>query len=145
MCGRVGTRRGIVVSFVVGVLVAGALDAAAFMAPAFVDGQPVTAQCVHHVVLTPHSEFSLVRHRQWIETPPGFASSNLSLWSLYPSYVVDARTQLAYDWSGVPDRGSGKLRFEVLTRWALLHPGWDQHDWLLLYDCSPSSGWPFSP
>jgi hypothetical protein len=123
-----------------GVLAAGAVELAGFMAPAFLEGKPVTSQCLRQIALTPHAEFSVVRHRQWIETPPGFVSSNLTLLSLYPAYVFDARTQLAYDWSpGELDRATGTLRFDVLTRWALLHPGWENDDWLLLYDCSPSS------
>jgi len=51
--------------------------------------------------------------------------------------VVDTRTGVAYGW-GIEDmdRTQEQLKFGILTRWALLHPGWASDPWVLLYDCS---------
>ena len=68
-----------------------------------------------------------------------FAGSDFSLWRLYPYYVVDTHTGLAYNWGlDEIDRTQEQLRFGVLTRWAVFHPGWEGHPWVLLYDCLPA-------
>jgi hypothetical protein len=107
-----------------------------FMVPALAATYRVPARCASQVPLTAHSELLLGRHQQWLDTPPHFAEPGLSLWRLYPYRVVEMRTGLAYNWNlDKIDRGQEQLRFAVLTRWALLHPGWDSEQWMLLYDC----------
>ena len=111
-----------------------------FAVPAFQDGRPVQpTACTSKVPLTVHSELALFgRHQQWLETPPHFADPDLGFWRLQPHFVVDMSTGRAYNWStDTVNRAEEQLRFDVLTRWSILHPGWDSHPWVLLYDCPP--------
>jgi hypothetical protein len=88
--------------------------------------------------LTAHSEETVFRHHQWLETPPHFAPQGLSFWQFYPHIVVNTRTGTGYNWGiDAVDRANEQLRFGVLTRWAWLHPGWANDPWVLLYDCAP--------
>lgn len=70
-----------------------------------------------------------VRHRHWLE-----CSSPCIFGRDYT--VIDVQTGEHYDWSFDDVNLPGHPHFDVSTRWALTHPGWKSHDWLLLYDCT---------
>jgi len=111
-----------------------------FLRPAVDSVYPaLPTRCASQVPLTVHSEPAVFgRHQQWLETPHHFADQGLGFWRLQPHQVVDLSTGRAYRWTINPvDRGQEQLRFEVLSRWSILHPGWDSHPWALLYDCPP--------
>lgn len=116
-----------------------AINLLAVLAPAIAPELPaLPVSCARQVPLSAHSEMTLLRHHQWLETPPNFDGQGLSVWQLYPYMVVDTRTGARYPWSVEDvDRASGQIRFSVLTRWSLLHSNWVQDPWLLLYDCQP--------
>lgn len=134
-CKRVGMATVVLV-----LVLASVFNFTNFLLPALATGEPVSAtRCAEQAPLTAHGELSEGRHHQWLETTPDFAGAGLRFWSLYLHFVVNARTGMAYDWRlNATDPARQQLRFEVLTRWALLHPGWDRDPWILLYDCPPS-------
>ena len=113
------------------------VNAVAGVAPAFDSGAPSwPTRCTSRVPLTAHSEGTLLRHRQWLTTPPDFAGDELSIWRLIPYLVLNTRTGAGFVWRlDSVDRANQQLRFGVLTRWAWLHPGWADDPWVLLYDC----------
>jgi len=113
--------------------------AAPALAPALTQGTAnVPAACTRRVPLTSHSEMTLWRHNQWLETPPQFAEGGVLLRQFSPYAVVNARTEREYPWRVEEiDRTTETIRFSVLTRWSLLHPGWADDPWVLLYDCAP--------
>jgi hypothetical protein len=116
-----------------------AVNVGNFIAPALAPGQSaLPTTCASQVPLTARTDGVLGRHHQWLETPARFAEPSVSFWQLHPHVVVNTRTGLGYNWSlDDTDRSQEQLRFAVLTRWALLHPGWNSDPWVLLYDCPP--------
>jgi hypothetical protein len=114
----------------------GAACGAVLSSTVSVETSPQPSTCAKQIALQAHSELLAGRHQQWLETPPHFARSDISLWQLYPHYVVDTRSGLAYNW-GVTDVDpiQEQLRFGVLTRWAMFNPGWANDAWVLFYDC----------
>jgi hypothetical protein len=85
--------------------------------------------CSDSMALTPHTAPGrpLEQHRRYLE---GVAPFNGS------SYVVaDMTANIAYGW-GFLGNANGRAQFGVSTRWAIVHPRWEDHDWRLLYNCS---------
>src|SRR6266851_5403596 len=64
--------------------------------PALELGFPaLPTRCVSQVPLVAHSERTLARHHQWLQTPPHFAGEDLSIWRFSPYIIVNARTGMA--------------------------------------------------
>ena len=116
-----------------------AADLLTELPPALELGFPAfPTQCASQVPLVAHSEGTLARHHQWLQTPPHFAGEDLSIWRFSPYIIANSRTGMGFMWSiDEMDRASQQVRFDVLTRWVWFHPGWANDAWILLYDCPP--------
>jgi hypothetical protein len=85
--------------------------------------------CSDSMGLIPHTAPGrpLEQHRRYLEGGAPFNGS---------SYVVaNVTAHTAYGWT-FWGNANGRAQFGVSTRWAILNPRWEDHDWRLLYNCS---------
>ena len=118
------------------VLVAGASGAPRGALAASKNRGDVTLASIPTPAVTCHSSMWLTpkedpgwpwdQHRRWLEGAAYYGNNTYT--------IIDMNTYTSYYWV-FWGNFSGRSRFGVSTSWAIFHPWWKSHAWLLLYNC----------